>query len=173
VAGDELEQAWAALEREARDVIAAQGLDASRVRRTADLRYRGQAFELEVGAEADPSALVAAFHAAHRDRYGYDQSSSPVELVTLRVRAEGPEPQLPLPLLRGGGDVEDAMLAHREVVGADGPVTARVVDRAQLGAGTRLRGPAVLIGLDATVWIAPWQRCEVDPHGILVLEEAP
>jgi len=170
---DELEEGWAALERDARDVITAQGAEAARVHRTADLRYRGQAFELEVAADTDPATLVAAFHAAHRERYGYDQTNASVELVTLRVRAEGPEPELPLPPLTGGGDVDGATLAHREVVGADGPVTARVVDRARLGAGTRFRGPAVLMGLDATVWIAPWQRCEVDPHGILVLEEAP
>ncbi|MEX2549102.1 MAG: hydantoinase/oxoprolinase family protein [Nitriliruptoraceae bacterium] len=172
VAADELEEAWAALEQDARAVITAQGLEATRVHRSADLRYRGQAFELEVGAETDPSALVSAFHAAHRERYGYDQPNSPAEVVTLRVRAEGPEPALPLPPLQGGGDVEHATLAHREVVGPDGPVTARVLERSELGAGSRLRGPAVLIGLDATVWIAPWQRCEVDPHGILVLEEA-
>jgi hypothetical protein len=42
-------------------------------------------------------ALVHAFHAAHRERYGYDQPEAAVELVTLRVRLEGPAPGRPAP----------------------------------------------------------------------------
>jgi len=69
--------------------------------------------------------------------------------------------------------VAAARLGTREVVAADGEVVrAELIDRAALGVGARLRGPAVVIGLDATVWIAPWQVGEVDPHGVLVLEEA-
>src|SRR6056297_3117471 len=76
------------------------------------------------------------------------------------------------PTSRSGGDLAGATVAVREVVDAGRNVDARIVDRARLGAGSALRGPAVVIGLDATVWVAPWQAGEVDDHGALRLREA-
>ena len=48
----------------------------------ADLRYRGQSFELTVPIEPE---LVAAFHRAHEERYGYADPSREVELVAVRT----------------------------------------------------------------------------------------
>ena len=185
-----LAEQFGALATDACAVLEEQRVEVASLRRTADLRYRGQAFELEVavaegaGSDAgtdpatvqpgpvDPAALIEMFHAAHLERYGYDQRGEDVELVTLRVRVEGPAPTLPLPRLSGGGDVDAATLATRDVVADGDPVRAVVVDRSRLGAGAQLRGPAVVVGLDATVWVAPWQTGAVDDHGLLVLEEA-
>jgi N-methylhydantoinase A len=173
---EQLAHGWDELEDQARAAIAEQDVEVAAIRRTADLRYRGQAFELEVPAPEGPGGtrpddLVAAFHDAHLERYGYEQRTEEVELVTLRCRAEGPAPELPLPPLTGGGDAASARLAHREVVFDAGTVTADVLDRSRLGAGARIDGPAVVVGLDATVWVAPWQTGEVDDLGILVFAE--
>src|SRR5213083_768772 len=48
----------------------------------ADLRYRGQSFELTVPLGAD---LAGAFHRAHEARYGYADPERPVELVAVRT----------------------------------------------------------------------------------------
>jgi N-methylhydantoinase A len=48
----------------------------------ADLRYRGQSFELTVPLQDD---LAAAFHAAHEERYGYADPGRDVELVAVRT----------------------------------------------------------------------------------------
>ena len=48
----------------------------------ADLRYRGQSFELTVPLEAD---LAGAFHRAHTDRYGYADEQREIELVAVRT----------------------------------------------------------------------------------------
>jgi N-methylhydantoinase A len=169
----ELEAGWRVLEDEGRAVLREQDVAVAAVRRSADLRYRGQAFELEVattaGGASDPEALGRAFHAAHRDRYGYDQPDEAVELVTWRVRVEGRTPEVPLPRLRGGGGVADATIAERPVVVDGTAVRTAIVDRAALGAGATLTGPAVVVGLDATVWVAPWQSGEIDEHGTLRL----
>ena len=172
-----LREGWEELSRDARAVLRSQGVEVAAERRTADLRYRGQAFELEVTGHPtsppDPRGLAEAFHAAHEARYGYDQPEAPVELVTLRVRVEGPPPRLPLQRLRGGGPADDARLGRRRVVGTGAEtLDADLVDRARLGVGAVLRGPAVLIGVDAVAWIAPWQAGEVDEYGVLHLTEA-
>ncbi|HVM58435.1 MAG TPA: hydantoinase/oxoprolinase family protein [Gaiellaceae bacterium] len=48
----------------------------------ADLRYRGQSFELTVPLQPE---LAAAFHRAHDERYGYADESREVELVAVRT----------------------------------------------------------------------------------------
>jgi N-methylhydantoinase A len=179
---DELAGRWEQLEADARALLDEQGVEVAAVRHSADLRYRGQAFELEVAADgaADRDqgrglvdGLVGRFHATHRERYGYDQTEADVELVTVRVRVEGPAPDVPLPERPTGGGVDDATLATRDVVADGRAVPTPIVDRRRLGAGATLRGPAVVVGLDATCWVAPWQHGEVDDRGLLVLEEAP
>ena len=50
------------------------------------MRYIGQSFEINV---AWGQKFEAAFHRAHRERYGYADTSRPTEIVHLRVRATG------------------------------------------------------------------------------------
>jgi len=59
----------------------------------ADLRYRGQSFELTVPLGA---ALAERFHAAHEERYGYADRSRPIELVAVRTAEVRPGPELEL-----------------------------------------------------------------------------
>ena len=66
---------------------------------SADLRYRGQAFELVVPWSAEPDeaglhALLAAFHALHKQRFSYSNPGDPVEVVTLRLTATGRLPEV-------------------------------------------------------------------------------
>ena len=60
----------------------------------ADLRYAGQSFELTVPLGAD---LVAAFHRAHEERYGYAEPGRPLELVAVRTADVRPGPEVVLP----------------------------------------------------------------------------
>ncbi len=61
------------------------GLEGNELERSADLRYRGQGFELTVEAD-DAGRLAERFGEAHERRYGY-RLDEPVELVALRVTA--------------------------------------------------------------------------------------
>jgi N-methylhydantoinase A len=60
----------------------------------ADLRYRGQSFELTV--PLGPN-LAGAFHRAHEARYGYADPEREIELVALRTAEVRPGPGLELP----------------------------------------------------------------------------
>ncbi len=59
----------------------------------ADLRYRGQSFELTVPLQPD---LAGAFHRAHADRYGYADESRELELVAVRTTELTPGPEVAL-----------------------------------------------------------------------------
>jgi N-methylhydantoinase A len=74
----------------------------------ADLRYRGQSFELTLPLQP---ALADAFHAAHAERYGFADREREVELVAVRtadVRQAPPVelPELPLRTETGPGRIE-------------------------------------------------------------------
>jgi N-methylhydantoinase A len=60
----------------------------------ADLRYRGQSFELTVPLEPD---LAGAFNRAHEARYGYADPEREIELVAVRTADVRPGPGLELP----------------------------------------------------------------------------
>jgi N-methylhydantoinase A len=59
----------------------------------ADLRYRGQSFELTVPLQDD---LARAFHRAHAERYGYADEAREIELVAVRTADVVPGPELDL-----------------------------------------------------------------------------
>src|SRR5262249_15555011 len=59
----------------------------------ADLRYRGQSFELTLPLQPD---LSAAFHRAHEDLYGFADGDREIELVAVRTVESQPAPQVDL-----------------------------------------------------------------------------
>jgi N-methylhydantoinase A len=76
VAGDERRDSVVSYVRRLEDVgdLPADG--------EADLRYRGQSFELTVPLQRD---LATAFHRAHEERYGYADPDREIELVAVRT----------------------------------------------------------------------------------------
>jgi N-methylhydantoinase A len=174
-----LEAVWQELEEKAGGVLARQGLAPEVVARSADCRYRGQAFELEVpvppGVPVEDAgfavALAGNFHAAHLERYGYAHDSEVVELVNLRVRADAPRPRFSLPLVPEGAGADAARRAVRSVVLQGRPVDCVVYAREALGAGDRLAGPALVAGVDSTCLLLAGQSAEVDGFGNLLIRE--
>jgi N-methylhydantoinase A len=60
----------------------------------ADLRYRGQSFELTLPLQSD---LESAFHRAHAEQYGFADAMRTVELVAVRTADVRPPPRIELP----------------------------------------------------------------------------
>ena len=145
---------------------ASEDLEAPVFTRRADLRYRGQAFELTVDAD-DARALEARFHAAHERRYGYRMEEEPVELVNLRVTASVPGEKIALLEPPAAGvPANRSRQANFDGEWRDTPV----VDRAALGARSTLTGPAIVEFPEATCVVRPDWEGRVDEAGTLVLE---
>jgi N-methylhydantoinase A len=72
------------LARQGREELGAPDAE---VRATYDLRYEGQAFELQVPGDPEPDLdeLRRAFDRAHEERYGYADRGADLELVSVRV----------------------------------------------------------------------------------------
>jgi N-methylhydantoinase A len=162
----------AAIEDELR-VLAAQGqaeleaedVDAGSIGTafSLDLRYQGQSYTLNLPWQGI-AASRAAFEALHTQRYGH-RLDAPVELVTLRCGLHGPALEVRLPSLAPG---HAAAPRHTAVAGHSRPVPVHA--RAQLCAGQRFAGPALVTETVATTWLPPGWSCEVDGAGNLLLE---
>jgi N-methylhydantoinase A len=147
------------------------------VRWQASLRYLHQGFELTVpwgGVAVTSDAVersIAAFHALHEQLYTFNQPDTPVEIVTLRVTAEGALPRPRIPALPKGGPAGDAVVGE-QTVDFDGEIrTTPIYDRSRLGAGARLKGPAILRQLDSTTLLFPRQTADVHEFGSLIIRE--
>ena len=152
--------------------------DQRRVQWTAEMRYRGQNYELslpledgDLGAE-DCEGLVATFHAAHKRSYGFHSKTETVEFVNLKVKAVGLYDKPPLPTLAERPDAEPA--SRRRTFFTTGTwYDTPVFQRDSLAAGQALTGPAIIEQLDATTLIFPGDRGVVDAWGNLIVTLAP
>ena len=139
--------------------------------RSADLRYRGQGYELNVPVTP---RLLADFHAQHRRRYGYGHPEREVEIVTVRLRASIPSPAMPgLRLLshRTSSDQRRAPAApQRAPVWFEGRLrNAAIYERSQLDPRRRYAGPAVIFEYSATTVVPPGMRFHLDRTGNLLI----
>ena len=162
----EVAAALAALADGGRAALAAEGIDPNALRRedSLDLRYRGQSYTLNLP-WSGVAATAAAFQELHHARYGHTLTL-PVELVNLRVRLTAPARAAALPTI----DTPTTPAAHvatTTVAGFAAPVPLR--QRAAIGVGERLAGPAVILDDVATTWLAPDWQAERDTFGNLLL----
>jgi N-methylhydantoinase A len=166
---DTADALFAALESEAMVWLDAEHVPPAdrTITRVALLRYDGQGAELAITWPGDAQAAQSAFADAHQALNGFTLEAK-VELVTLRIEAEG---MMPAPtrhrLAKGDGA---APIGRQVVHEAAGSVEASVYDRAALGAGDRLAGPAIITQLDATTLVARGWHAEVLGSGALLLE---
>ena len=130
------------------------------------LRYEGQGSELAIVWPGDADAAKALFAQAHQALNGFTLETK-VELVTLRVEAEGSTPAAARPELPHGGGA--APIGRQILHDASGPVEASVFERASLGAGDRIEGPAIVTQLDATTVVPHGWQAEVLATGALLL----
>jgi len=145
-----------------------------RVAYAADMRYVGQAYELEVPitAPVEPARvpeIVAAFHAVHERVYGYARAQQPVEFVNFRTVHTYPLPRpVVTPAARATGTLEDARLGERRAY-FGGFVPTAIYERTRLPLGARLTGPAIVEQSDTTTVIPPGVTALVDEAGNLRL----
>ncbi len=142
------------------------GTDDCELRATYELRYRGQAFELPIGASVTPAPeeLRRRFEAEHEDRYGYRDPDQTLELVTIRVTATVPGVEIELGE-RGAREQQPAR-SRRPAVLAGEQVELEVL-RGDPPPGTEIEGPAVVELPESTVLLPGGWRGELDAAGTL------
>jgi N-methylhydantoinase A len=157
-----------------------EGVPAREVRvvYAADMRYVGQAYELEVPIGAPLTRervpeIVAAFHATHARVYGYARTQQLVEFVNFRAVHTYPLPRpAARPAARASGTLADAHTGERRAYFGDGYLPTALYERARLPLGARLAGPVIVEQDDTTTVIPPGVTALVDEAGNLRLRRS-
>jgi N-methylhydantoinase A/oxoprolinase/acetone carboxylase beta subunit len=143
--------------------------------RTADLRYGGQSWEVEVGFPGGPidaavlAALRARFEDEHERLYGVkDEAGSPVEIRALRLAALGEVARTRSFQLNGDGAVTAS--SNRTIHVAADSLDAPVRTRQSIGEAPE-PGPLLVDEYDTTVVVPPaWSVRRDAGTGTIVLE---
>lgn len=167
---------YGGLENQARQTLERNAIARTRIRllRQADIRYVGQSMEVRVQAPGGPidvgflSDTIAAFHAAHLRTFGYNYAGQQkIEIVNVCVSGFGVIERPSIPLLEPKPVANPK--ATRAVYFNEAFVETAVYERAALGQGWRIDGPAIVEEFGSTTVVFPGQDLLVDPHGILII----
>ena len=170
----EVQRLVAGMEAEAAAALAEAGSPASgtRLKVGADLRYAGQQNEVGVTFEADPIAARDAeeirrvFETAYFAQYGVNPSHVPVEVVSWRLTAQGPEDRIASAKAPEGPPSEPKREIEIPLWAAAGP--AKIYDRGSLTIGQTVVGPALVEERETTIVLPPNWRAVVDDSGCII-----
>jgi N-methylhydantoinase A len=173
----ELTGAWRELEDRLRSAFADDGVGSERLafERSADMRYAGQEHTVNVPipggqlGERERDEIARRFHDLHEQLYTFRQAS-PIEFVNLRLTGFGAVPKPELRAIASNGGAQTALKGARDVDFDElGRHESRIFERARLGAGAELEGPAVIEEPAASTVVFPGQRLRVDELGNLIV----
>jgi N-methylhydantoinase A len=167
----QLTRQFAELSRSARHAFLSEGWSGNiHQRRSLDVRYSGQGYELNVPYSR---SVISDFHKAHAKRYGYSHPEREVELVTVRVRAVVKSAQAGIAAGDGASGKKQNARARTQIV----PVTfdgkkhkAALYEREQLVLRKKYQGPAIITEYSATSVVPPNFVFSVDRAGNVVIE---
>ncbi|UCE31761.1 MAG: hydantoinase/oxoprolinase family protein [Burkholderiales bacterium] len=143
----------------------------------ADMRYRGQSFQVAVDLPAetvsrgDMHAVARAFHDEHLRLFGHDDRDAAVEIVDLRLTLVGAR-RIPLaetPVDREAGPRAARVGARPVRFGRAWAQDTPVLRADRLGAGERVPGPAVFEQDDATVVLPPGFTAQIGRFGDILM----
>ncbi len=175
-----LNEIWGKLEQEARAQLAADGFRPEQVeiRRTANMHYKGQIFELTVPAPdgdfnpAKVALLEERFGQEHERTYGHRAGpEEPVMLVNAQLIGRAIPDHPPVPDRLKGMDVRAAAenSLRQAYFGPDlGWLEAAVLGRADLA--EERTGPLIIEEYDATCLVPPGAKARQDDFGNIVIE---
>lgn len=174
-----LRAAFEPLDADCRRRLQADSVDpeTAQVEYLAEMRYVGQAHQLEVsiGGSLDEDAVrraVAAFHRAHESTYSHCDLNAPTEFVTLRTVHTHAADETTLAHV-GRPVTGAAPRPRRRPICLDARVGMQdvdVYDRASLPVGFEFSGPAIVEQADTTTLVYPKHRARVDEFGNILID---
>jgi N-methylhydantoinase A len=141
----------------------------------ADMRYRGQSFEIEVPLDeawievGDIAAVAAAFHRRHVAVYDFADEDADVQIVNLRLIIIGATSPPVFPATARAAGMP-AKLRDVDVWHDGAPTPMALYLRDELLHGHRMAGPAIIAQEDTTICIPAGFDGTVDAWGNLHLE---
>lgn len=173
----EIDKIFDILYAELNDTLVREGASAESAsfHRTMDMRYAGQEFTINLPVDSackdgvfDKETAKADFHKLHERLYGHSAVGDPVELVNVRMSVVcNSRRSKTAAVKKACGDIK----ALSEFPGVFGfkPYTVSVYSRSDIGFGSVINGPAVIVELTATTVVPPEWNLRMDENGSMVM----
>jgi N-methylhydantoinase A len=110
------------------------------------------------------------FESAYFAQYGVNPSHVPIEVVSWRLTAQGPEDRVDSGKPPARGDAAVLREVHVPLWAASG--SAKVYSRASLGSGQTLSGPALIEERETTIVLPPGWTARVDDSGCVTAKRS-
>jgi N-methylhydantoinase A len=154
-----------------------QGFDGeSKLSWSADMRYRGQSYEIETAFEKnDLDALVVdglakLFHEAHHSIYEHSDPNAEVQIVNLRLVISGEVPKPKFLTHPEYKQLAKPLISH--TIYLDGQeFNASLFERDKLEPGHHFTGPAIISQNDTTTVVLPDFDVKVDQFKNLIISK--
>jgi len=158
------------LEHQANTDFTAEGLQ-GQAHHTLDLRYRGQGYELNIPYDPNhPSHSLEAFHALHRQRYGFSNPLKPIEIVNLRLRMiAAAEPYAPTHIDLIHNAPAPTPSATKDIFFNGRFVPSNFYHRPDLSPGNTISGPAMITEYTSATILPPGCTAQVDGFSNLLI----
>ena len=173
----DIQQGFGELAREAMHWIREdQGFEgAVTMKPSADLRYRGQSYEIDTNLEAqwieggNINKIADAFHVAHEKIYEHSDKKAEIQVINLRMVIMG-EPKKPE--FKPFDKKISAVQPTQEITVFENGNTnpGKIYKRSEMRAGDKILGPAVIIQDDCTTCVPSGFDVLVDGYGNLIIE---
>ena len=142
-----------------------------------DMLYLGQSHSVPVPISGDPknltiSAIKEAFSASYARSYSRPLSGIPVRILNLRLSVIGIRPSVELNILAQGDraeTMEQCILADQQIYADGSWHEAKIIDRLRLPKGAIVKGPALLVQGDATIYVDPKLTAKTDALGNIII----
>lgn len=173
-----LEKSFNELEEEMMSILKSEGFSEDQIAlsREAEMRYFGQWRSLTMsiprplGKSSKP--LLDNFHLSHNREYNYFDVTQKVETYLIRVIGFGLLEEITLPKMEKtkSSGLSSARKGFREVYYEGSRQRFSIYERAKLGIGDVVEGPAIIEQMDTTVFIPQGGAAVVDEYGNLQVE---
>jgi N-methylhydantoinase A len=172
--GASIPAAFRRLEQAAKHDTPRHQRSALELRRSGDLRYLGQSYELNVpwldnGPDEGngPAKTIQAFHKAHHRLYGYADPAGRVEVVAVRVRAVIPSGKMHMRQASRRATHGNGLTLRRMFVSGRWRQVP-CLSRTEVGRSGR-PGPLLVLDYGSTALVPPGWRAKTDPSGTLIV----
>ncbi|MQQ09156.1 hydantoinase/oxoprolinase family protein [Epibacterium sp. SM1979] len=170
--GSDLQVLFADLVEEARAWLAKQGHEgAAELNLTAEMRYSGQSYEVEVALKQEwldsAEDIAQAFHNTHARLYDFADPTGQIEVINLRLAivGAGPDPDFPVHTAKPCKVEPQKTVPVFTGMACDIPL----YQREALPPGAQLKGPAIVSQEDTTLIIPQDCTATVDPMSNIVV----
>ena len=170
---EEIEKIIRPLHEEARQELLSDGFTPEQIRieLSADMRYEGQAYELNTALPKKIESIDQigkAFQQTYEERYTHADKGA-IEVVSFRVAAYGLTDKPQVPERHDGREVDEALTGERPCRIGGRELPTRIYQRERLPNGARLRGPLLIDESGTTTLVPPDVTVEIHRSGALVL----